>query len=501
MNNTDELLSSLSYNVLYKLRQACMQGSLPLVIYLLETENNPEDVFKIDHIDGKTPLILASEVGNADIVAVLLIKGLSVIKNEKDFKIRSKFINIKDNNGYTAMHYASHYNHTSVVSVLSYFDETSIEITDNNNRNALKISIQMKSYDTINFLQSRFYPQYNIKLLLKESLDYCYNNTNSIEYINSLSIYNYIIYIFCKYWGRYMSKKSLERLSPILSYYSSKLSMLISFIYTIIFFYNSDHSKYGWRIYLYILSIILQFIVIFLMMRIYYKNPGEYNTKVISVNTSRFLSYDDAIRALSKNKFNSGFISSKTFCCHICRIYRPMRMGHSIYSGKCIPTYDHFCGFLWKDIGRNNYCEFITIISVMSLLAMPSFMWTSILYNIDHMNDIKNFRSNNQINLTIYIILFLDIFILWTISMWIAIFTLLVYHIWCMSRGLTSREQANPTKFAFVKQNGVSLFSKDTILGNIKARLFPRKYDQCFSEKDIDFFKNKSKKWEKRKSK
>jgi len=234
------------------------------------------------------------------------------------------------------------------------------------------------------------------------------------------------------------------------------------------------------------------------MIRIYYKNPGEYNTKVISVNTSKFLSYDDAIRALSKNKFNSGFISSKTFCCHICRIYRPMRMGHSIYSGKCIPTYDHFCGFLWKDIGRNNYCEFITIISIMSLLAMPSFMWTSILYNIDHMNDIRNFRSNNQINITIYIILFLDIFILWTISMWIAIFTLLVYHVWCMSRGLTSREQANPTKFAFVKQNGVSLFSKDTILGNIKARLFPRKYDQCFSEKDIDFLKNKSKKWEQR---
>jgi hypothetical protein len=155
---------------------------------------------------------------------------------------------------------------------------------------------------------------------------------------------------------------------------------------------------------------------------------------------------------------------------------------------------EHGVSFLWKDIGRNNYFEFITIISIMSLLAMPSFMWTSILYNIDHMNDIKNFRSNNQINITIYIILFLDIFILWTISMWIAIFTLLLYHIWCMSRGLTSREQANPTKFAFVKQNGVSLFSKDTILGNIKARLFPRKYDQCFSEKDIDFLKNKSKK-------
>jgi hypothetical protein len=230
------------------------------------------------------------------------------------------------------------------------------------------------------------------------------------------------------------------------------------------------------------------------MARIYYKSPGEYDTKVVSVNTSKFLSYDDAIRALAKNKFNSGFISSKTFCCHIGRISRPMRMGHSIYSGKCIPTYDHFCGFLWKDIGRNNYCEFITIISIMSLLAMPSFVWTAVLFNIDHMNDIKLFRTNNKVTITIYLVLFLDMFIFWTAAMWLAIFFLLVYHFWCMSRGLTSREQANPRKFAFVKQNNVSLFSRDSIFANIKARLFPRKYDQCFSEQDIVTLKTRIKK-------
>jgi hypothetical protein len=175
-------------------------------------------------------------------------------------------------------------------------------------------------------------------------------------------------------------------------------------------------------------------------------------------------------------------------------------MGHSIYSGKCIPTYDHFCGFLWKDIGRNNYLEFITIISIMSILAMPSFLWTAVIYNIDHINDVKLFRNNHQVNLTIVFILFLDMFIFWTMAMWFAIFFLLLYHLWCMTKGLTSREQANPRKFSFVKQNGVSLFSRDTIYSNIKARLFPYNNDQCFSEKDIITLKSK-KKIEKRKSK
>jgi hypothetical protein len=64
----------------------------------------------------------------------------------------------------------------------------------------------------------------------------------------------------------------------------------------------------------------------------------------------------------------------REFCCHYCHMYRPIRSAHSHNSHRCIPVFDHFCAFLWKDIGRDNYGHFVVIIGIVSVVALPSFL-------------------------------------------------------------------------------------------------------------------------------
>jgi hypothetical protein len=70
----------------------------------------------------------------------------------------------------------------------------------------------------------------------------------------------------------------------------------------------------------------------------------------------------------------------REFCCHYCHIYRPIRSAHSHNSHRCIPVFDHFCAFLWKDIGRDNYGHFVVIIGIVSVVALPSFLALLYIY-------------------------------------------------------------------------------------------------------------------------
>ena len=71
-------------------------------------------------------------------------------------------------------------------------------------------------------------------------------------------------------------------------------------------------------------------------------------------------------------------------CCHICRLYRPMRSFHSKILNRCVQHSDHYCVFLENSVGRDNYPLFIAALLLAVFWTLPLFVWNSGIYLYDH---------------------------------------------------------------------------------------------------------------------
>jgi hypothetical protein len=76
--------------------------------------------------------------------------------------------------------------------------------------------------------------------------------------------------------------------------------------------------------------------------------------------------------------------SPKQYVCHLCHCYRPLRAAHSHHSQRCVPLYDHFCAFLWADIGRDNYGSFVCLVALVATIAVPLFLVCMYVYWNDY---------------------------------------------------------------------------------------------------------------------
>ena len=162
-------------------------------------------------------------------------------------------------------------------------------------------------------------------------------------------------------------------------------------------------------------------------------------------------------------------------CCHICRNIRPYRSGHSVVTHRCIRVYDHFCSYLYCDIGRNNYNIFILILFIMLSIAMPSVIYIIYTYlylfyilndindkgkNYDHLQTIYKLseiytyiiqsvyttNTTNTLNITyLYKISYICLysFLCWTCIMYIYLLCIWGIHVYMMCYGVTSREFSN----------------------------------------------------------
>ncbi|CAK9253346.1 unnamed protein product [Sphagnum jensenii] len=184
--------------------------------------------------------------------------------------------------------------------------------------------------------------------------------------------------------------------------------------------------------------------VLILMQIIYTADPGvitsaeqdycmrQRNSVAIinSVDNYRSFSYNYAISEIYNRGLTPLFTSSADYCCHFCRILRPFRAGHSSVTGRCVRVFDHFCFLLGADVGKENYALFVSIISIMTILAMPLFL---VLF-------VNDLYSNGCLFATAPSIYYqlLKCYVGWTLFMWLLISFTLGYHVMLMSYGLTT---------------------------------------------------------------
>ncbi|MEM7617699.1 MAG: ankyrin repeat domain-containing protein, partial [Pseudomonadota bacterium] len=115
------------------------------MIDLLAKENNFDLNFNIDPEHGSTPLHLAAQIGNIELVKLLTINGAKV--------------NAKDNNGNLPFHNAAYYGH---MEVSTYLAQILFEYNANNNiinssysDSPLIKAVSKEYYDIVNILMER----------------------------------------------------------------------------------------------------------------------------------------------------------------------------------------------------------------------------------------------------------------------------------------------------------------------------------------------------------
>ena len=171
------------------------------------------------------------------------------------------------------------------------------------------------------------------------------------------------------------------------------------------------------------------------------------------------------------NTHTDTYTNPSELCCHICRNIRPYRSGHSAVTHRCIRIYDHFCSYLYSDIGRNNYNMFILILFIMLYIAMPSVIYIIYTYlylfyilhvddkgqNYDHVQIIYKLseiytyiiqslyttNTTNTVKITyLYKISYICLysFLIWTCIMYIYLLCIWCIHVYMMCYGLTTRE-------------------------------------------------------------
>lgn len=174
--------------------------------------------------------------------------------------------------------------------------------------------------------------------------------------------------------------------------------------------------------------------------------------------------------------------------CKTCNIWRPPRGHHCRVCDNCIETQDHHCVWLNNCVGRRNYRYFFTFVTTCTLLGLyllgASLAQVLVYMNQQHISfgaSISHFRV--PFAMVIYGLL---------ATPYPA--ALMVYHLFLMGRGETTREYLNSHKF--LKKDRHRPFTQGSIVKNWFAVLcrprpptylnFKKKYengDQRFGER------------------
>jgi len=174
--------------------------------------------------------------------------------------------------------------------------------------------------------------------------------------------------------------------------------------------------------------------------------------------------------------------------CKTCNIWRPPRGHHCRVCDNCIETHDHHCVWLNNCVGRRNYRYFFAFVSSGTLMAFlllaASLVQILVYMNREHLSFGQSIGH-------------------WRVPFAMCIYSLvafpypmalMLYHLFLMGRGETTREYLNSHKF--VRSERHRAFTQGSILQNWIVVLcrprppsymnFKRKYeegDQRFGEK------------------
>ena len=395
-----------------KLRMACADGHLFAVMYFLEQGIDP---FIVDAYDGRNALMVATYYHHADVVAAVLLYAQRQYPPDRLLQ----GLSIVDNEGWTLDELAIRRDAVGCLSVLLYLRHKSMAIfSDDDGGNymhhLLDLARTCRAHKIEDFLLHR-YINTDQKQIPAGAIQALKRTAICEEDDCTMSMYK-------QWWtgALYLAALFPKRIVFV--------CMRITIFFCLLMLFssrNASHSMGRWI--LLVVCQLWELLSMIIMWKLYRKvcllHPGvivadqnqtdihasDISPSILNPTSSRkkYRSYDEALDLLitTSSAFSNRKNTETTFhnmtsslksptdlsrsihtdaCCHICRLYRPMRSFHSKIMNRCVSHSDHYCVFLENSVGRDNYPLFIAALVLAVFWTLPLFVWNSWIYLYDH---------------------------------------------------------------------------------------------------------------------
>ncbi|XP_077135220.1 uncharacterized protein LOC143790285 isoform X2 [Ranitomeya variabilis] len=274
---------------------------------------------------GCTPLITAAQYGHTALCCYLIGKGAKV--------------HVCDLEGDTALHWAAFKGYCELTHLLIYSgsnprstdnfgqDGVDLESEDNNRNTPLRLAKARKSKQIISFLQSSVIHSKNLHATFNWSSWFCGRPGKSkapiLFFYGNLFLWGYPTYIF--------------KILPVL--------------------YN---AFWEWHI---------MFLSSNLLMWIFFLKASLMDPGFLPQDTEE---YHYAVRqAINFNDWRNSK-NPLSRLCHTCHLVKPLRSKHCRVTNRCVSHFDHYCPYVYNDVGQRNRTHFVGFLFTMCINCLLS---------------------------------------------------------------------------------------------------------------------------------
>ncbi|XP_053317371.1 uncharacterized protein LOC128484834 [Spea bombifrons] len=293
---------------------------------------------------GCSPLITAAQYGQTALCCYLIGKGakLHLCDSEGDsalhwacFKGHCELAHLliysgcnprqTDNYGQTPLHLAVLSGSLATVQLLCEQEGVELEREDNNRNTPLKLARGRKSKDIASFLHSTIIQSKNL---------------------------------YAKFdWSAWVFGRPGKSKGPILFFYGN----LFLWGYPTYFFKIMPVSYYA----------LWEFHIVFLfcnvLMWIFFLRASLMDPGFLPQDTEE---YDQAIKqAVNFNDWRNGR-NPLSRLCHTCHLVKPLRSKHCRVTNRCVSQFDHYCPYIYNDVGQHNRVFFVGFLASMCICCL-----------------------------------------------------------------------------------------------------------------------------------
>ncbi|OCT99816.1 probable protein S-acyltransferase 23 [Xenopus laevis] len=316
---------------------AAVSGSVAVVDILLKAGVSLD----VEDKKGCTPLITAAQYGQTALCCFLIGKGakINLCDSEGDnalhwaaFKGHCELAHLliysgcnprqTDNFGQTPLHLAVLSGNLPTVQLLCEQDNVDLEGEDNNRNTPLKLANGRKSREIASFLQST--------IVQSKKLHAKFN------------------------WSTWLFGRPGKSKGPILFFYGN----LFLWGYPTYFFKIVPVSYYAlWE--LHIMFLLCNALMWAFFLKASYMDPGflprdTEDYKYAVKQAVHFNDWKDGKNPLSR-------------LCHTCHLVKPLRSKHCRVTNRCVSHFDHYCPYIYNDVGKQNRAFFVGFLATMCM--------------------------------------------------------------------------------------------------------------------------------------
>ncbi|GAA5873224.1 hypothetical protein JCM8547_008606 [Rhodosporidiobolus lusitaniae] len=140
--------------------------------------------------------------------------------------------------------------------------------------------------------------------------------------------------------------------------------------------------------------------------------------------------------------------------CLTCLVRRPLRSKHSYATGRCVARFDHYCPWVWNDIGVNNHRQFLLFVGSL-VVGVVFFIHLTIAYFYERAPDLPPDASCPSLSPTVLcmatsydsfallVCLWASLQLTWTV-------VLLGVQVWQVAKQMTTLEVSNVSRWGYM---------------------------------------------------